>query len=186
MKGMAISALAVLFAAMPLAAQQRDSVRAMGHVHGAGMGQGQGHGRQTMGGGMMMMEEMMGPMHRGMAFAPARLLEHQEQLVLTPQQVTRLTQLRDAAKSAHDAAHHEAMQHMQELAKVQAAAAPDTAALRAHFMGHHDAMGRAHWTMLRASSQAKAVLTDGQRGRVEGWADAMQMHREHGAMPRRP
>lgn len=30
--------------------------------------------------------------------------------------------------------------------------------------------------MLSAAAQARAVLTDVQRSRVEGWADMMQMH----------
>ena len=58
--------------------------------------------------------------------------------------------------------------------KVLQADAPDTAALRQHFVAAHAAMGTAHLTMLRAAAQAKAVLTDAQRGRVEGWVDAME------------
>ena len=123
---------------------------------------------------MGMMQEMMGPMHRSMAFNPAGLLERAEVLGLTQQQSARLTQIRDAAKTAHDAAHNDAMQHGTALGK--ALATSDTAQVRAHFAGHHDAMGRAHLLMLQASIQAKAVLTDAQRARVEGWADAMEMH----------
>lgn len=203
-----VAAAALL--ALPLAAQQRDSVKPpcpagqtcpapgphgqMGHAMGAGMGMAQSQGMMGGGMGQMMMDEMMGPMMRGMAFAPGNLLDHKDQLGLTAQQVTRLTQIRDAAKTAHDAAHHEAMSHMEELGKALAATAPDSAAVRAHFMGHHDAMGRAHMVMLRASIQAKAVLTPEQRGRVDGWTDARQMHRgmgpggppRQGDMPRRP
>jgi hypothetical protein len=57
-----------------------------------------------------------------------------------------------------------------------AAPAPDTTAVRQHFQAAHAAMGNAHWAMLRAAAQAKAVLTEAQRGRVEGWADAMESH----------
>ena len=129
---------------------------------------------------MGMMQEMMGPMHRSMAFNPAGLLERAEVLGLTQQQSTRLTQIRDAVKAAHDAAHNDAMQHGTALGKALAAPAPDTAQVRAHFAGHHDAMGRAHLVMLQASIQAKAVLTEAQRARVEGWADAMEMHQRMG------
>lgn len=130
-------------------------------------------------GGMMdhmmpMMKEMMGPMMRTMAFSPAHLLERKDVLALTPQQVTRLTALRDAAKSAHDAAEADVKTHHDALARTMAAPAPDTAVVRQHFQAAHAAMGNAHWAMLRAAAQAKAVLTDAQRGRVEGWADAME------------
>jgi len=125
--------------------------------------------------GMPMMQEMMGPMMRTMAFAPAHLLERKDVLVLTPQQVTRLTALRDAAKTAHDAAQADAKTHHDELARAMAAPAPDTAVVRQHFQAAHAAMGNAHWAMLRAAAQAKAMLTEAQRGRVDGWADAMEM-----------
>ncbi len=38
-------------------------------------------------------------------------------------------------------------------------------------------MGNARWAMLRAAAQARAVLTDAQRGRVVGWVDAMETRR---------
>ena len=176
--------LCVLFAVQPLTAQQRDSApRPGGPPYARGqMMMGPGPGMMGM---MPIMAEMMGPMHRGMAFGPNHLLEHGDVLGLTAQQTTRLTQIRDAAKTAHDAAHAEAMQHMQQLGTTLAAAAPDTAAARAHFTGHHDAMGRAHWIMLRAAMQAKGVLTETQRARVDGWADAMGMHQRQG-MPMGP
>jgi hypothetical protein len=41
-------------------------------------------------------------------------------------------------------------------------------------------MGRAHWAMLSAAAQARALLTDAQRGRVDGWTDMMQMHMREG------
>jgi hypothetical protein len=110
-----------------------------------------------------------------MAFTPAQLLERKDVLALTPQQVTRLTALRDEAKKAHDAAAAEAKQHRDALEKSLQASPPDTAGLRTHFQAMHSAMGNAHWTMLRAAGQARGVLTDAQRGRVDGWADAMQM-----------
>lgn len=141
-----IAALAALLGA-PLSAQEHDMA-----------GQGRMH---------EMMEEMMGPMMRGMAFAPDHLLARKDALGLTSPQVTRLTAIRDAAKTAHDAAHTDAKTHMDAVALAMQAAAPDTNAVRVHFQAAHDAMGRAHLTMLTAAAQAKAVLTDDQRGRVD-------------------
>ncbi len=147
----------------------------------------QGMGGMQMGGmgheGMM--GQMEGPMMGVMMFAPDHLLKMgKDRLSLTDQQVTRLTALRDAAKTASDAAMAEAKMHMDELQKAFQANAPDTAALRMHFMAAHAAMGNAHFAQLRAAAQAKAALTDIQRSRVQGWMDAMQqmgtmMKREH-------
>lgn len=137
---------------------------------------------------MGQMMEMMAPMMRSMAFTPEHLLARKDALGLTAQQVTRLTALRDAAKTAHDAATAEARSHMEALRQAMQAAAPDTAQVKLHFQGAHAAMGKAHWAMLSAAAQARGVLTEGQRGRVEGWADAMEMHqrmpmRQPGSMP---
>ncbi len=144
--------------ALPLAAQQPGM-----------MGQG-------MMPHMMQMEHMMAPMMRGMAFAPDHLLMRKDALGLTAQQVARLTALRDAAKTAHAAAAADAKTHMDALVQAMQASAPDTGAVRLHFQAAHAAMGKAHFTMLNAAAQAKAMLTDEQRGRVNGWVDAMEMH----------
>lgn len=164
--------LAVAGAAAPLAAQ---------HDHPAppaGRPDSEAHrpmpGMMMPGtGGMMggMMADM--PMHRAMAFAPEHLLSRRDKLGLTAQQVTRLEALRDAARLAHDRAHTAAKLAGDSLGAVLGAAAPDTVLARRLFRAHHDAMGEAHWVMMRTAAQAKAVLTEGQRGRVEGWADAM-------------
>jgi hypothetical protein len=135
----------------------------------------------------MQMMQMMGPMMQGMAFAPDHLLARKDALELTPQQVTRLTALRDAARQAHDAAAAEAKTHMGEMATAMNAAKPDTTQMKTHFQAAQAAMGRAHWAMLSAAAQARGTLSDLQRGRVEGWSQGMQermmsrMHRR-GAM----
>lgn len=161
--------LLALAVAAPLAAQQPDSARQPGP---APMGPRMKLRHDMMGHRM----EMMGPMMRGMAFAPQHLLEHKDALELTPQQVTRLNALQDATKSAHDAAQTEMQTHLQAMTTVMKAANPDTNQLKQHFQAMQTAMGRAHWSMLSAAAQARGVLTDLQRGRVEGWADAMQRH----------
>ena len=181
-----IHTLLALAVAAPLAAQQPDTARVktpMGHQMGPGMMQGRMMERH----GPMMghMSQMMGPMMRGMGYNPEHLLMKKDQLQLTAQQITRLTALRDAAKTAHDAAQADAKTHMDALHQVLQASALDTTALRQHFQAAHSAMGNAHFAMLRATAQAKAVLNDAQRGRVEGWMDAMEhsgpmMHKRRG------
>jgi hypothetical protein len=137
------------------------------------------------------MGEMMGTsMTRAMAYAPAQLLERKDALQLTSQQVARLTPLRDETKRAHDASAAEAKTHWDALAQAMQANVADTTALKRHLQAAHTAMGNAQWVALRVSVQARALLNDAQRGRVEGWIDAMQMqhhmrgHDMHG--PRRP
>ena len=185
MKKLATVAAAALVLAGSLAAQQ-DSTRQPGHAHGQctgancpapgagggmGMGMGQGMGQmhgQMQGGGMGMMG-MGGPMARTMAFAPSRLLEHKDVLALTERQVQQLTTLRDATQKSHDEQHTLAEKYMEELTKL--AGSTDSAAVRRAFVGHHEAMGSAHWMMLSSAIQAKRLLTDVQRARVEGWTD---------------
>ncbi len=164
----AICSLAVLAVAGPLAAQQPDS--AMQRMHRMGPPPGMmGHVR-----GMGMMEPMM----RGMAFNPGHLLERKDALQLTPQQVTRLTALRDGLKTAHDAGQTEVRTHMDALTTAMKAATPDTNQMKQHFQAAQQAMGRTHWAALSAAAQARGALTEAQRGRVEGWVDAMHMHRQ--------
>ena len=179
--------LLALAIATPLAAQQPDTAKVktpMGHE-----GPGMMHRRTMRRHGPMMghMSHMAGPMMRGMGYNPEHLLMKKDQLQLTAQQITRLTALRDAAKATHDAAEADAKMHMDALHQVLQATTLDTTALRQHFQAAHSAMGNAHFAMLRATAQAKAVLNDAQRGRVEGWMDAMEhmgprvrMHRAPG------
>jgi hypothetical protein len=167
--------LLALAIAAPLAAQQPDSAKHMPMPMGQGMA---GHEMQRMPDMMGQMMEMMGPMMRTMAFAPDHLLSRKDALELTPVQVTRLTALRDAAKTAHDAAVKDMQTHMAGMAQTMKASAPDTTALKQHFQEAQAAMGRAHWAMLSAAAGARALLTDAQRGRVDGWADMMEMHRD--------
>lgn len=167
MKWTAILAMLGL-AVLPLAAQQpgRDS-GGMRHERRGGM-------RHPM------MGEMMRPMMRVMAFTPGHLLGRKDALELSAQQVTRLTALRDAAKPAHEAAMADAKTHGEALAKTMQASAPDTAAARLHFQAAHAAMGTAHWVMLKAAAQARGLLTDAQRGRVDGWVDSRQARHRRG------
>jgi len=167
------SLLCLLAFALPLAAQQPDSMKHP--MMGMGEHGMMGPGMMEMMGGMPGMEAMMGPMMEAMAFSPAHLLEHPDALQLTPAQVTKLTQIRDAAKAATDAAMADVRTHMGEMHQAMNAAVPDTNVMKTHFQAGMAAMSKAHWAGLVAAAQARAVLTDLQRGRVEGMMAAMQM-----------
>lgn len=157
--------------AVPLAAQQPQ---AMGHHHMMGQPCVMGQPCPMMP-QMQQMGHMMAPIMRAMAFTPDHLLANKDSLKLTPQQITKLTTLRDAAKATHDASGAGVKTHMDAIAQAWTAAAPDTAALRSHFLAAHEGMGKAHWAMLAAAAQARSVLTAEQRARVDQWAT--EMHR---------
>ena len=65
-----------------------------------------------------------------------------------------------------------------------AAGTLDTAAVKAHFEAAHAAMGKAHWLVLVSAVQAKVVLNDAQRTKVQAWTDSMQtwMEQHHRMM----
>jgi Spy/CpxP family protein refolding chaperone len=132
-------------------------------------------------GDAMGMQQMMAPLMGVIAYTPQHLLVHKDALALTSDQVARLTQLRDATKTAHEAAWADAANHLRELRAAADAPTPDTAAWKIHFQAAHAAMGKAHWAMLASAAQAKMVLTEEQRGKVKMWADSMatwtQQHR---------
>lgn len=169
MKTLALVTLGLCSIAAPLAAQDTTRAQYPGMRPGAGMGYGMDHM-------MPMMHEMMTPMMRAMAYAPQQLLARKDSLKLSTDQVTRLTSLQNAAKSAHDAAAANAKAHLGAVSQAFQATAPDTAAVRPHFEAAHAAMGTAHWAMLAAAAQARALLTDAQRQKVDAWVSAMQQH----------
>jgi Spy/CpxP family protein refolding chaperone len=157
MKVMSLLAVATALLALPLAAQQPGGMKpSTGHRMQGGM---------TMEG--MGMDSMMAPMMRSMATAPEHLLARNAALKLTADQITQLTALRDAAKSAHDAAAQQAMMHLGEMEQVMHTAAPDTAAVKHHFDAAAKFMSDAHWAMLSAAAQARGLLTDAQRQQVD-------------------
>lgn len=137
-----------------------------------------GHGEQKLC-DMSQMEEMMVPMKRAMTFSPDHLLARKDSLNLTSQQVTRLTALVDARKKAHDAAHGEARTHLNVMGRTLSGAVADTNLVKLHFQAAQSAMGAVHWAMLTAATQARAVLTDEQRARVERWASSVKEHGQH-------
>jgi hypothetical protein len=121
-----------------------------------------------------MMQHMGAAVMKMMLYTPQHLLARKDALGLSPDQVNRLVALQDGAKKARDAALADAETHLKELEQAVNAAKPDTAVVKTHFTATHNAMGKAHWTLLAASVQARAVLTDAQRAQLQAWADSMQ------------
>jgi Spy/CpxP family protein refolding chaperone len=157
--------------ALPAAAQRPDTTRMrMGGQH-QGMQHNQpgaegmrGMGGQGMQGGM---GETMGMMMGGAApFAPAKLLDRREQLGLSDEQVTKLTELDQATTAAADQAHQPAHAAMQTLRAELAQPAPDTAKVHAYLNAHDTAMGNVMWLRIKAALEAKTLLTEAQREQV--------------------
>ncbi|HLQ68822.1 MAG TPA: Spy/CpxP family protein refolding chaperone [Gemmatimonadales bacterium] len=179
MKSLALIAVGLCCIAAPLAAQQDTThARRPAQPPRAAMGRGMERGER---GGMddmvSMMHEMMGPMIHVVAYTPDHLLAHKDSLQLTSDQVAKLTAIRESAKAAHDAAVSDVKTHMNELSTAFQNASPDTNTLRMHFQAAHTAMGKAHWAMLTAAAQSRAVLTDAQRSKIDTWVTTME-HRE--------
>jgi hypothetical protein len=122
----------------------------------------------------MALQDMMGPMIPVLLYTPHHLLARKDALGLTPDQVTRLTALRNATQAAQEAATREAKGHVQAMQQATTGPTADTVALKTHFDAAHAAMGRAHWLSIAAAVQAKGLLTDAQRKQVAVWADSMQ------------
>jgi len=162
MKVISLATVAAAALTLPLVAQQPG-----------GMAHDTTHGRPMQGAmmhGMMDMDSMMAPMMRMMAYTPEHLLARKDTLHLTADQVSRLTALATAARTAHDAAARQAMVHMGEMEEVMHGAAPDTSAVKHHMDAAHRFMGDAMWAMMRSAAQARALLTDAQRSQVDGMA----------------
>jgi len=184
----AVGALVVATAAVAQQPMAHDTAhRAMaGHAMPARRGMGMMRGSpDAMSCGMMGEGGMGGMMHdsamsgvmegmmRAMMGSAEHLLGAKAQLALTADQERRLTAIRDAARTAHDAGVHDAAHHAQELDDVLKAAAPDTAALAHHFAGELAGLGQAHLAMLRSAALARAVLTDAQRRTADSLAAGM-------------
>jgi Spy/CpxP family protein refolding chaperone len=115
--------------------------------------------------------------HHDLGYSPERLLARNGELQLTAQQITSLTAIRDAARRSAQTAMEQSHRHLDELKVALNANAPDTTAVRTHFMAAHEGMGQARLAMLIAGARAKAVLTDAQRAQVAAWHD--RKHGEH-------
>ncbi len=171
MKTLTLITAAMCLVAAPLAAQ-KDTTHGQHPMPARGR---MGPAGQDM---MAMMREMMAPLMPIMAYSPDALLYRRDSLKLTSDQVTKLTAIRDAAKPAHAAAAADFKTHAGAVASAFQGASPDTNAMRPHFDEAHAAMGKAHWAGLAAAAQAKAVLTDDQRKKVDAGV-AKMMQREH-------
>jgi len=177
MKALGIITISLCGIAAPLAAQDTTHARHAPPRPHARMAQRAEHGEMDE--MMPMMREMMAPMMHAMAYTPEHLLARKDSLKLTPGQISGLTAIQTAAKSAHDAAAADMKAHMTALSQVFQGASPDTGALRMHFDAVHAAMGKAHWAMLSAAGQARAALTDAQRKKVDAWVNAMERREGH-------
>ena len=179
MKALGLITITLCCIAAPLAAQDTTHARRPGQRPRAGVGQRRERGE--MDDMMPMLRQMMAPLMRVMAYTPEHLLSRKDSLNLTADQISRLTAIQTSAKSGHDAAVADIKTHLDELSKAFQVASPDTNSLRMHFEAAHTAMGKAHWAMLSAAAQARAVLTDAQRQKVDAWVSAMEQRegREH-------
>jgi Spy/CpxP family protein refolding chaperone len=159
-----IIAMAASMVSAPAMAQQH------GHHHG---GERQGHGM-----GMMAehCKEMMG------GLPPAMVLQHREQLGLTPDQVRRIEAIQARTGGGHMQA---VMAAHREAAEILQADRPDFSAYEAKLREATGHMVQAHVEMARATVETRTILTAEQRARLErmdhrGMMGGMMGHGRHG------
>jgi Spy/CpxP family protein refolding chaperone len=142
---------------------------------------------------MRAQEHRLGLLGMGRAegmFAPQILLSRRERLALTAEQSTQIEALGAEVKQARDKAEADAKPRQDKLAELWKADQPDATAIQAEMRGLMETRHAAALTAAAAAARAKGLLTDEQRGRVEGWADGRRMGARRGpragAMMRHP
>lgn len=105
-----------------------------------------------------------------MPFDPARLIARKDALGLTAQQVEQLTALEVRERPAISDAVKDIRARRATIDAALKGEAPDTVQLRRSYDALQSAAGKAHWARISTSFQARAILTDAQRGKVRGWA----------------
>lgn len=117
-----------------------------------------------------------GQMHRGLpgmgGLGLGALLRFREQLELTDEQVSRLEALEEPLRQAHEEAQKTIQEHQRQLREAWQADEPDRNAIRSHMQAIMEAQQAAQLAALDAMLGARAVLTDEQRGRLQGWIGA--------------
>ena len=112
------------------------------------------------------------------AFAPQVLIQRKDLLDLTEQQLSRLEQLGEDVKGAHEQAMQQAQASHDALREAWQADQPDADVVRRYAQQAMEARQAAHLAMVGSAAQAKALLTPEQRDRMEGWLDGMRMGRQ--------
>lgn len=163
--GMAVAVMAAAgtLAASPAPAQERQMPGKMEH-------QMPGNMEQKMQGMMEGMKQEMQDMMAVHAYLPAMLLEQKAELELTRDQVSKLEKLaaevetaKTHAKTEHDARHAKIMAQF-KLAR------PDPATVKTDAQEAMMDMAAAHGIELSAAAQAKGLLTDAQRAKLDAQA----------------
>lgn len=156
------------------AAQRCPDCRRLGPMSPMGrMGPGQGQMRQR------------DPMAAFGRFAPQHLLERRGLLELSDEQAQRLGALTQPVREAHEKAQATVQERREHLIEAWQADQPDPGLIRSHAQAIMQAHQAAQLAAIEAAARAKAVLSDEQRGRLQGWAGARAFGRR-GAMMHRP
>jgi len=99
------------------------------------------------------------------------LISRRQPLELTEDQIKQLESLASEVRKAHDDAAAAAKPHEEKLRELWQADKPDVQAIQSEMQALMAARHTAGLAMASATARAKGLLTDEQRGRVEGWAD---------------
>ncbi len=133
-------------------------------------------GAGEMGGQRGMMQHARG---RRTPFSPGHLLRRSAPLELNEDQIAELTELRDGLEAAGREAHSGRSGTQSRMRELMGSDEPDLNAIREEFMSNHAALGEFQWARIEAGVNARNLLTDEQRGRVQGWGEARGGNRGH-------
>ena len=148
-------------------------------------GRGAGRGGWEPDGPPRARGEMM--LGHGLGFGPSHLLARRQALDLTAQQISRLEALEREVHVVEDATRSAVREHSDALREAWNAETLDADAVRTHTRALMEARQTLELARLDAALEARSLLDDGQRGRVEGWMDAGRAMGPRGrqAVPRR-
>ncbi len=104
-----------------------------------------------------------------MAFGPGLLLRRSEALELNESQIAELTGLRDGLEAAGREANTGRADHRDRMYELLSADTPNLNEIREEFARTHATMSQFQWAQIEAGVNAKNLLTDEQRGIVQGW-----------------
>lgn len=144
--------------------------------------QGQPGPRAGMGMGMGMGPHMAAGQRgqHGGLYAPQMLLNRRQRLEITEEQARQLEGLASEIRQAQDKASAAAKPHEEKLGELWQADQPNVQAIQSEMQALMAARHTAGLAHAAALAKAKGLLTAEQRGKVEGWAEAMSMRARRG------
>jgi Spy/CpxP family protein refolding chaperone len=112
-----------------------------------------------------------------------QLLRRRQALQLTDEQVERFEELEVQLQAGRETAMAELREHQNQLRTAWQAESPDVERIREHMLASSTIWQSHRADAMAAALEARSLLTDEQRGRVQGWRDAARVRGARGVRP---